>query len=391
MHIKRWIAFCLVLFFVKSVSAQFEKEEPSNFTSDYINSMFYYGNLDHLRSSFNRSSKLGKVKSEYEHSGSENAGVGAILYDFNYVRNIEGDSKVPMLLGVAGSHKKIGFHALVSTTNMRIFGPGNSWDEKLQEDPKRFQGTSFGLSYNTKWFNVLGDITYAQKNLSYFGQLNIPFIKLRAGIGISKYNQIVDTMGYTTIVQGDAYSPDYYFINSAILRFINVGFSVLSYSEVKLAPHVSFSLYQISKRDKWDGLKYDMEVYFKTFTPGLKQILELKDYETRVTFYYFLGGAIEKERNIEDKSLSTRGAYFASVSYKSGLDYIAETMRKAGVFYSGPKGWGGELGYGIRVLGLKNYGIDDETFLKISLYYNYSEYFEVWPSFIGGIKFRVRL
>jgi hypothetical protein len=66
-------------------------------------------------------------------------------------------------------------------------------------------------------------------------------------------------------------------------------------------------------------------------------------------------------------------------------------MRDAGIFYAGPKGWGGELGYGMRVLGLKAMGVEDETFLRLSLYYNYSEYFEVFPSIIGGVKFRVIL
>ena len=373
------------------VNAQFEiPEEQPSFTADYVNSMFYYSNLDHLRSSFNRISSLESLESNNGKSKS-NFKRGAVIYDFNYGRNVMGKPKVPMLVGASGMYKQIGFHALISTTHMRMFGGGESWEENYVYDLERFSGSSFGLSYNNKWFNVLGDVTYAQKNLSFFGQFNIPVIKLRAGIGISKYNQIIDSLGYTTIIQGDRFTPDYYFVNSSILKFINVGFSVLSFSEVRLSPHLSFSLYQLYNRNRWSNLKFDVELYLKTQTPGIKEVFEMQDYEARCSFYFFAGADFGSSSDETASPIATRGAFFTSISYKSGTDYIAQTMQNAGISYKGPTGWGGEIGYGIRVLGLRNYGIDDETFLKVSLYYNYSAYFDVWPALIGGIKFRVKI
>lgn len=368
--------------------SQFEAPDESKkyFTADYINSMYYYGYLDHLRSSFNRFSSL---YSQYNPGSQNSLRGGAIMYDFNYGRNIEGDSKIPMLIGGSMLYKSLGIHALISTTHMRIFGPEETWQEKLADDPKRFRGTTIGLSYNHKYASVLGDITYAQENFSYFGQITIPILRIRAGVGMSKYKEFTNPeTGDTYIIEGDGITPDYYFVKSNILKFLNIGFTSLSYTQAKVSPYLSFSFYQLLKKEKWNSLKYDLELYYETSTPGFKDILESKDYEMRATFYYFQG----KEPKTKKAQTSVlKGGPFLSVSYKSEFDYVTNVMRDAGIFYAGPKGWGGELGYGMRVLGLKAMGIDDETFLRLSLYYNYSEYFEIYPSIIGGIKFRVIL
>ena len=377
---------------VHSAQAQYNQPESYDFTADYINSVYYYKNLDHLRGAYDRVLGMQSLTGKYTgRSDSLDLQGTSVIYDFNYGRNIVGDSKIPMLFGGAYVSKNYSVHALISTTHMRIFSHEDTWQEKLQADPKRFQGTTIGGSYNHKWFNVLGDITYAQKNLSYFGQLNVPIIKLRAGIGLSPYTELTDTLGFTKIVEGNKITPDYYFVKSAIIPFINFGFSVLSFSEVRVSPNVSFSLYQIRKKEKWHNLKFDMEVFIQTHSPGYKEILEFEDVDARVTFYLLGGKSEERSRGIVNPTIATHQTLFLGLSYKSGKDYITETMRNAGVFYAGPKGLGGELGVGVRVLGLKNYNVDNETFLKLSLYYNYSEYYEVWPSLIGGIKFRVLL
>ena len=57
--------------------------------------------------------------------------------------------------------------------------------------------------------------------------------------------------------------------------------------------------------------------------------------------------------------------------------------------YTGGHGLGGEIGVGLRVLGFKQMGFEEDTYVKFSVFYNYSEYFERYPPMKWGVKFRV--
>ncbi len=59
--------------------------------------------------------------------------------------------------------------------------------------------------------------------------------------------------------------------------------------------------------------------------------------------------------------------------------------------YNGQNGFGGELGVGIRVLGFKKLGFEEDTYVRLSYYYNYSGYYERFPGMEQGFKFRVLL
>ncbi len=361
----------------------FAQDEKPNYTADYINSTFYYRNLDVLRGSYSRWDNAAIKEPEL---APQSAIYGA-TYNFNYGRNIEGATRIPILFGLALGNTTIGAYALSSTSHMRIFDPADNWEDKLDSDSEqRFTANTIGVTYRNKWFGVLGDLTYIQSNWSFFAQLSIPILKTRAGLSYSQFQEELLENGNPAITRGDAYNPEYFFITTSLIPSLNLGLNVLNYSDVKVSPKASFSLYQLRKKEKWGDIRFDTEVNFQTNAPSWSRIMELQDYDLRVTFYWM---SREKMSNTMTANLMVKPTLIVAFSYKSEVDYFAETLSSSGNFYKNLTGWGGEIGGGVRVLGFKQYGAVEETFMKLVLYYNYTEHNEMYPPLIGGIKFKV--
>lgn len=356
-----------------------------NNTADYINSLFYYKNLDVLRGSFFRWDLASKKEPEL--SPENQGGIYGATYNFNSGRNIEGATRIPMLFGLALGNTKFGYYALTNTSHMRIFDPADTWTEKLNSDKDlRFEAHTAGFTYRNKWIGLITDITYVQNTWSYFAQLSIPIIKTRAGVSFSQFNEVMRPDGGESIINSGDYSPEYYFINSALIRSLNVGLNIFSYSNVKVSPNISFALYQLRKKSNWENIRFDMEAIFKTNAPDWNEVLKFEDYDARLIFYW-----MNKSKMASDKigNMLVKATWIFALSYKSEVDYFAETLSSSGSFYKNLYGWGGEIGGGVRVMGFKQYGAVEETFMKLVFYYNYTEHNEMYPPLIGGIKFKV--
>ncbi len=381
-HRITWIA----TFMVATLSC-FAQTETENSTSDYVNSVFYYENLDILRGSYTRWKALEKIGGE-----EANPGISAV-YNFNWGRNIEGDTRVPMTFGL-GFGKKVGFYFMTFTSHMRVLNFSSTWEENWESDSEhRFTANTVGLSWTNKYFSLLADVTYIQKNWSYFVQFSIPAIKTRAGVSFSQFNESQDFIaGENTIVRGDSYSPEFYYVTTSIVPGFNLGLDVFSYSKVKASPNIDFSLYRLRSPEKWQTMKIDAQVYFASRAEGWEKVLRSDDYDFRFSGYYFFG--YDESSMVNQNSggvIVGRMGLVASVSYKSGTDLLAETIQESNSNTYYLTGWGGEFGFVWRMIGFKKYGAVTEDLLKLVMYYNYSEYNELYPPLIGGLKFKVTL
>jgi hypothetical protein len=365
---------------VLPVAGCLAQQPGENLTGEYINGVFYYKRLDYMRESYDR---WRMIMDEY-HPGEDvrkyNYGIYSAMNDFNFGRDVDTTKITPMLIGYAFGKNKLGYYFLLSTSDFR-----NIFRKEVDRSAGYFNGVTLGLSYQIKWFSLLADVTYASKSLSVYGKLFLPGLKTHFGVGTSRFDEVVDPVDQQKrMVKSKVLNPDQFTFATSIVPYFNVGLRLLRYTRVRYVPNISLALHQYIRKERWAEMKWDAELFLETRGEKTRNILKMEDYDVRLTLYRLLGEPLVKEDGI-----CLRWAVFGGVSYKSELDYFAQTLTESGKVYTGQHGVGFEAGTGLRVLGFKKYGFQEDTYVRFSYFYNYSNYFERYPGMKQGLKFKV--
>jgi hypothetical protein len=346
----------------------------NNLTEDYVYGIFYYNKLDHLRGSYRRN-----------YTALEDMGLGrlnATIYDFNFGKNTEGLKLQPMTLGFsfASRNKKSGFYFLLSSSNFMF----NPWARDSTWVDEKISGQSLGYIYLSKHFSLQSDVTHFHGNLSIYGRVYIPIIKTHFGAGTSPYDEIIDPIDQQKkIVKSNVTSIDRLSFGTSIIPYFDVGLKLLRVSQVRYIPNFSFSLNQLMSNERMKRMRWDATLFFESRLGKVTSLDDFKDYDIRFTLYRLSNSFSQ------DEPIDLRFTAFLSASYKSPVDLFTNTLTESGKIFTGQTGLGGELGIGIRAIGIKKYHVPEETYVKASIYYNYSEYFELYPGQEYGIKFKV--
>lgn len=352
----------------------------NNLTAEYINGVFYYKRLDYMRESYDRWRMIMKDYHPDEDVKKYNYGIFSAMNDFNFGRDVDTVKINPILIGYAFGNKKFGYYFLLSTSDVR-----NNFRKESDQSDGKYNGITIGLSYQIKWFSLLADATYASKSLSIYGKIFFPGIRTHFGVGTSRFDEIIDPVDQQKkIIKSKILNPDQFTFATSIIPYFNVGLRMLKYTKIRYMPNISMALHQYIKQDRWAEMKWDGEFFFETRGEKSQNLFKMKDYDMRFTLYRLLG-----EPLVEEKGICVRWTVFVGVSYKSELDYFAQTLTESGKVYTGQNGVGTEIGAGLRVLGFKKYGFQEDTYVRFSYFYNYSNYFERYPGMKQGLKFKV--
>ncbi len=377
---KRKIFVSLVLLVI---SLRLASQENDNLTPDYINGVFYYKRLDYMRHSYDKARMLHKAG-----HGGMLGGFFSVMYDFNYGIDTDRLMGRPMLLGFAvgdGKSKKWGIHFLG-------YGTGNAAHRDLSSEfkeaiaPDRFRAYSFGGSYTFNLFSLTADATLANGIPSLYGRIFIPFLKTHFGVGTSQFDEIIDPIDdQKKIVRSKVLNIDNFSFATSLVPYFNVGLKIYKLSQVRYAPNLYLSAHQFFNHNKWSRMSWDADLFIEARGGQLKDLTKLEDYDVRFTLYKLIG------KPWVESIISVRPTLFAGISYKSEIDLFDKTLSESGMVYNGQNGLGGEVGFGIRVLGFKKLGFEEDTYLRLSYYYNYSGYHERYPGMEQGVKFKVIL
>ena len=357
-----------------------------NLTPDYVNGVFYYKRLDYMRHSYDKARMLHR-----EGYGGMLGGIFSVMYDFNWGVDTDRLQGRPMMLGFAlgdGKQKKWGFHFLG-------YGTGNATNRDLSKDfiaiiaPDRYRAYTIGASYDLGFVSLTADATLANGIPSIYGRVFVPILKTHIGIGTSQFDEIIDPVdNQKKIIKSNALNIDNLSFATSLIPYFNVGLKIFRISQIRYAPNIYLSAHQFVKSDKWAKMKWDADLFFETRTGKVKDLKSLEDYDIRFTLYRMgssLGGSTS------DKPIDLRYTAFVGVSYKSKVDLYSKTLTESGMVYNGQNGLGFETGVGIRVLGFKRLGFEEDTYVRLSYYYNYSGYYERFPGMEQGVKFKVIL
>lgn len=374
---KKLLVLSLITFQFTILLAQQSNE---NVTGEYINGIFYYNRLDYMRQSYDR---WGMIMRDYhpdEDVRKYNYGIYSAMNDFNFGKDVDGVKINPLLIGYAFGQNNFGYYFLLSTSDFR-----NTFRNENEESQGKFNAVTLGTSYQTKWISVLADATFASQTFSVYGKVFFPIIRSHLGVGTSQFDEYIDPVSeQKRIIRKKVLRPDVFSFATSIIPYFNVGLRILKLTKSKYIPNISFAFHQFKDVSEWDDMKWDGEVFFETRGEEIKNIASMKDFDVRLTFYRLLG-----EPLVEDDGICLRWTIFAGVSYKSELDYFTETLTESGKVYNGQHGVGFELGTGLRVMGFKKYGFQEDTYVRFSYFNNYSNYFERYPGMKQGLKFKV--
>jgi hypothetical protein len=364
----------------------------------YINSVFYFNRLSVMRTSYDRWDKIFKeYKAKLEVTGEDEvefkSAYSAIIdATIIYSRDLEGTAVGPQTIGFAAGNtllwNTLGYYFLFHTSDIRNL---TTWDRELWSSGP-YNAFTLGAHLDFYHLSIQSDITRVnKKHWFYYGKAYIPLIKTHLGVSLSNYETFTDSSRIMFGIvnerfrETDTYNVDKFDLSTTIFKFFNFGFRYYSLLKAKYVPNINFSLHQFYDIEKHYTMPIDIEFFFETRGQKLKNIFNLKDYEVRVCTYIFTG----KGKKGEHADLVWRSAFFVAGSYKSPEDGFTHTLTESGKIYTGQHGWGGEIGWGYRILGFQKYGFPDNTFFKYSLYYNYSQYFERIPGIEWGMKCRV--
>ena len=358
----------------------FGQDPKENLTGEYINGVFYYKRLDYMRESYDRWRMLMQEYHPGEDVKKYNYGIYSAMNDFNFGKDLDTNKVNPMLIGYAFGNEKLGYYFLLSTSDFR-----NYFRKEVDQSVGKFNAITLGLSYQIKWFSLLADMTYASKTLSVYGKIFFPGIKTHLGVGTSRFDEVVDPVDQQKkIIKSKVLSPDQLAFATSIIPYFNVGLRMLKYTKIRYMPNLSLALHQYIKQEKWANMKWDAELFFETRGEKSKNIFKMEDYDVRLTLYRLLG-----EPLVSSDGICLRWTIFGGISYKSELDYFAQTLTESGKVYTGQNGVGFEVGGGLRILGFKKYGFQEDTYVRFSYFNNYSNYFERYPGLKQGLKFKV--
>ncbi len=361
-------------------------QEGQNLTPDYVNGVFYYKRLDYMRHSYDKARMLHR-----EGYGGMLGGIFSVMYDFNWGIDTDRLQGRPMMLGFAlgdGKQKKWGVHFLG-------YGTGNASNRDLSKEfkaiiaPDRYRAYTIGASYDLGFVSLTADATLANGMPSIYGRVFVPILKTHIGVGTSQFDEIIDPVdNQKKIIKSNALNIDNLSFATSLIPYFNVGLKIFRISQIRYAPNIYLSAHQFVKSEKWDRMKWDADLFFETRTGKVKELKSLEDYDIRFTLYRMgnsMGGSSS------DNPIDLRYTAFVGVSYKSEVDLYSKTLTESGMVYNGQNGLGFEAGVGIRVLGFKRLGFEEDTYVRLSYYYNYSGYYERFPGMEQGVKFKVIL
>ncbi|MDX9771442.1 MAG: hypothetical protein RBT19_13860 [Tenuifilaceae bacterium] len=361
-------------------------QEEQNLTPDYVNGVFYYKRLDYMRHSYDKARMLHR-----EGYGGMLGGIFSVMYDFNWGVDTDRLQGRPMMLGFAlgdGNQKKWGFHFLG-------YGTGNATNRDLSKEfkaiiaPDRYRAYTIGASYDLGFVSLTADATLANGMPSIYGRVFVPFLKTHIGVGTSQFDEVIDPIdNQKKIIKSNVLNIDNLSFATSLIPYFNLGLKIFRISQIRYAPNIYLSAHQFVKSEKWDRMKWDADLFFETRTGKVQDLKSLEDYDIRFTLYRMgnsMGGSST------DKPIDLRYTAFVGVSYKSEVDLYSKTLTESGMVYNGQHGFGFETGVGIRVLGFKRLGFEEDTYVRLSYYYNYSGYYERFPGMGQGVKFKVIL
>ncbi|HBX51002.1 MAG: hypothetical protein A2275_02330 [Bacteroidetes bacterium RIFOXYA12_FULL_35_11] len=363
----------------------------------YINSVYYFNRLHIMRTSYDRWSNLYAEFKPGVRPGGDLKSVFSAVIDANiFSKDRDKRFVSPQTFGLAGGNKIIkntlGIYALFHTSDLINL---TTWDKELWSAGS-FSAFSLGLNADFYYFSLQYDISRVNKNnWFHYTKAYSRMIRSHIGISFSNYEEYIDSSrlqlyGTELIRIGTTKSikPDKFDFASSYFKYVNFGFRYFKLLKAKYIPNINFSLHQICTKDQQMTMPVDLELFFETRGEKITKMFNLKDYEIRLCTYFFhKKGKKGKEEDIAD--LFWRPAFFLALSYKSPEDLLTQTITESGKVYTGQHGFGGEIGWGYRILGWQRYGFSDNTFFKYSLYYNYSQYFERFPGIEWGMKCRI--
>ncbi|MFC1670860.1 hypothetical protein ACFL20_10750 [Spirochaetota bacterium] len=374
--------FTFFLFALVISSMLFSEFAIASDTSYYVNSLYYNRRLEILRTSFDRWQNLAQTYYPGKHPSEINSHIYSVLYDFNYGKDTDNRDIYPQLLGAALGWEWVGAYFLLNTTDFANY----TRDDK-DESRGHYQAATMGVNVDLKYVTVQSDVTFDSKAAVFYAKAYIPFIETYFGFGFNKFKKR-NVESNTEIVSSKNYMNDVINARTTILKWVDLGFSYFTLVKANYVPSISTSLHQFVDGSKWDTLGWDIELYFESRIEHSKKF-DMKDYEIRLTIFKFFFDPLVNVRNDDGSGICLRATVFLGLSYKSSVDKFNKTIAESGQEYGGQDGFGFEFGIGLRVLGFKEFGFSEDTYVKLSYFYNYSLYFERYIGIQHGLKFRV--
>lgn len=364
-------------------------------TVEYINSVFYNKRLKVVRSGFDRWQNLINEYYPGKSATAFNDGIYSAVYDFNYGKDTEKDKVYPQMVGAGVGTDWVGVYFMGYTTDI-----ANFFRDKEEYTAGDYRAGTAGINLNLKYIAFQGDVTYTKtgteptREPEYYGKVSIPFIKTSGGAGYSKYKLLTDPVtDKESIVESDKLSANMFDFSTSFFRFFNLGFRYYKLLEARYMPNISLSLHQFLQPDDWGDLQWDFDLFFESRSKELDESYKPKDYDVRLVIYRLFGSGYVNKQSVNEEgeigAFSVKPCWFLGISYKSKENEFVNTLTESGMVYTGEHGFGCELGVGMRILGFKSLGFDEDTYVKFSGFYNYSEYFERFPAMEWGLKFRV--
>lgn len=379
-------------------------------TTEYINQTFYNKRLSLIRTGYDRWKALADTYPQEQHISESNHHFYSAVNDFNFGKDADGKGIMPFMVGYAFGWPIGGFYFLGYTTDFRNF-----FRKDKDESAGYYKAFTVGANVDLKLITLQGDATVTGSSVFFYGKSYIAPVRSFIGAGISKFglananlagssaapsdpavllkynsNQSTNALNPQQIINKGRYALDMIEFGTSYIRYFNTGIKYFKLIKAKYVPNISTAYHQFVDYKDWENLEWDAEFFYESRGKTLTQSFTPKDYEARLVVYKFLGGSSDAlSTDVGTTGITWRPAAFLGLSYKSKEDAIGETLTESGQAYTGEYGAGGEIGVGFRVLGFKRFGFQEDTYVKLSYFYNYSQYFERLPAMTSGLKFRV--
>ena len=379
-------------------------------TVEYVNQTFYNKRLSLIRTGYDRWKGLADAYPQEKHISELNYHFYSAVNDFNFGKDADGKGIMPFMVGYAFGWPMGGFYFLGYTTDFRNF-----FRKDKDESAGYYKAFTIGANVDLRLITLQGDATVTGSTVFFYGKSYIAPVRSFIGAGISKFglanslasgslahptdpielskntsNQRTQALSPQQIINKGRYALDMIELGTSYVRYFNTGIKYFKLIKAKYVPNISTAYHQFVDYKEWENLSWDFELFYESRGKTLGQSLVPKDYEARLVVYKFLGGSSNAlSTDVGTTGITWRPAAFLGLSYKSKEDAIGETLTESGLAYTGEYGAGGEIGVGFRVLGFKRFGFQEDTYVKLSYFYNYSQYFERLPAMTSGLKFRV--
>lgn len=401
---KKQYGYVITIFYAFFFCAELHSQ--TDYSANYINSLFFSNRLSVMRTSYDRWQSLMKTYHPDKKPWAFNGHFYGGSYDFNWAKDKNGKVVTPMMFGLALGWEYVGPYFLASTTDF-----SNFFRKDKNESAGYYKAFTVGANFDLKLLTVQADATFATGSpVTYYTKTYIPSVKTFIGMGLSKFKagsplantlmeksvaghqSFASTASVKSIVKSAQYAPDMLQFGTSVIKYFNLGFRYLRWVQARYIPNISAAYYQLKPYEEWEKMNYDAEIFFESRTQTLSKIYMPKDFEVRVVLYKYFSGSLSAGHVDQGgrRGIVTRAALFAGVSYKSKEDAFAGSIpAESGKVYTGQHGIGTELGIALRVMGFKQFGFQEDSYVKFGFFANYSQYFERFPGLKYGLKFRV--